>query len=43
MICVHRLADGPLVCTRTDPHTTGHTFESTTVPDGRHDDDGSDW
>lgn len=45
MTCTHRLADGPLVCSRTDDHEPGHgcTYESTTVRDGRHDDEGTDW
>lgn len=36
-MCDQRLAGGPLLCTRTDAHATGHTYESTSgVPD-RHD------
>ena len=43
MTCTHRLADGPLTCVRTDDHQTGHVYHSTTVADGRHDDEGSDY
>lgn len=35
-MCAHRLGDQPtgLVCDRTDPHATGHTYHSTSgVPD----------
>lgn len=40
-MCVHRLGNDPtgLLCTRTSPHDTGHTYESSdgsSVPD-RHD------
>ena len=38
--CTHRLFDGPLVCNRPDPHTTGHTYESTSSADDRHADGG---
>lgn len=33
--CAHELADGPLVCTRPDPHQPGHgcTYESTSAGD----------
>lgn len=41
-MCAARLNDGDLVCTRTDPHVTGHTYESATgsAADDRHDDQG---
>lgn len=44
-MCDHRLADGPLTCTRTDTHEPGRgcIYQSTTVADGRHDDEGTDW
>lgn len=29
---------GPLICVRTDAGHTTHSYESTSVPDGRHDD-----
>lgn len=28
LMCDHHLCDGPLVCTRQDPHTNGHTYET---------------
>jgi hypothetical protein len=36
MTCTEHLNSGPLVCTRTDTHSSGHTYESTVgswVPD----------
>jgi hypothetical protein len=35
-MCTEHLNDGPLVCTRTDPHVTGHTYESAWAPDPKH-------
>lgn len=42
MTCAHRLWNEPngLTCTRTDPHTTGHTYESTSAGDDRHQEGG---
>lgn len=42
-MCTHRLADGPLTCTRDDDtHDEnadgGHTYAASWAPDGRHDD-----
>lgn len=42
MTCTHHLNDGPLVCVVEGEHTT-HVYHSTTVADGRHDDEGGDW
>lgn len=36
MTCSHHLNDGPLICTRTDDHDTGHVYVSTSAGDDRH-------
>lgn len=45
-MCAHRLADGPLTCTRPDNHDEaapgGHTYTATWAPDRRHDDNPED-
>lgn len=35
MTCTHRNDNntGPLICQRTDPHTTGHTYEASAGAD----------
>lgn len=32
-MCTQRLNNGPLVCTRTDPHGAGHVYVSATGSD----------
>ena len=41
MTCQTHLSNGPLTCVRTDLHQTGHVYESTSVMDGTHDDEGN--
>lgn len=46
-MCTHRFLDDPdgLLCTREDPHVTGHTYAATTDDlgdHGRHSDEGGD-
>jgi hypothetical protein len=40
MTCTHHLFGGPLICTRTDVHVTGHIYVSTSSPDDKHEDGG---
>jgi hypothetical protein len=41
-VCEHRFLDDPagLLCTRQDVHQSGHTYESTSSTDDKHDEGG---
>lgn len=45
VVCDARIKDGTLVCSRTDPHTTGHVFIASNAAHLTTDQDetGEDW